>query len=149
MPLKQKSDMPELAGETLWLNKEWKKEELIGSKPTLIHFWSVSCGLCEEAMPKLNKLRDSYQNAVHFVSVHMPRSKRDRDIDKITKGAERNGITQAVFVDNDHLLTNAFQNEYVPAYYLFDKDGRLYHVQTGDDGIRLLRKKIERILNRS
>lgn len=32
----------------------------MGEKPTLIHFWSVSCHLCKEAMPEVNKLRDEY-----------------------------------------------------------------------------------------
>ncbi len=33
-----------------------QKKHLIGEKPTLIHFWSVSCHLCKEAMPQVNEL---------------------------------------------------------------------------------------------
>ena len=55
--MKLRDEMPELEGATKWLNSnEIKKSDLIGDKPTLVHFWSVSCGLCKEAMPNVNRL---------------------------------------------------------------------------------------------
>lgn len=46
--MKLREQMPELVGATTWLNGEVTKAELVGKKPTLIHFWSVSCHLCKE-----------------------------------------------------------------------------------------------------
>ena len=43
--MKLREQMPELAGAVEWFNGELSKEELVGEKPTLIHFWSVSCHL--------------------------------------------------------------------------------------------------------
>ena len=50
-------------------------------------------------------------------------------------------ITQPIFVDSDHALTDAFENEYVPAYYVFDKTGQLRHFQAGGSGMKMLEKK--------
>lgn len=63
--------MPQLIGATEWINGEVWKEQLIGEKPTLIHFWSVSCYLCKEAMPQVNQFRDSDKDKLNVVAVHM------------------------------------------------------------------------------
>ncbi|MED0701154.1 MULTISPECIES: TlpA family protein disulfide reductase [Aeribacillus] len=144
--MKLREPMPELVGATTWLNGEVSKEQLIGEKPTLIHFWSISCHLCKEAMPKVNEFRDQYKDKLNVVAVHMPRSEKDLDIDDIKKVAEEHGITQPIFVDNEHKLTDAFENQYVPAYYVFDKNGILRHFQAGGSGMKMLEKRVNRVL---
>jgi thiol-disulfide isomerase/thioredoxin len=145
--MKLREPMPELTGATAWINGEVTKEELIGEKPTLIHFWSISCHLCKEAMPKVNEFRDQYKDKLNVVAVHMPRSENDLDLDEIKKVAEEHGITQPIFVDSEHKLTAAFENQYVPAYYVFDKDGKLRHFQAGGSGMKMLEKRVNRVLN--
>jgi thiol-disulfide isomerase/thioredoxin len=140
------AEMPELKGETAWLNGQVTKEKLIGEKPTLIHFWSVSCGLCKEAMPKVNEFRDEFKDKLNVVAVHMPRSEKDLDIDQIKEVAQQFDITQPIFVDSEHKLTDAFENQYVPAYYVFDAKGELRHFQAGGDGMKLLTKRVNRVL---
>lgn len=144
--MKLREPMPELVGATTWLNGKVTKEQLIGEKPTLIHFWSISCHLCKEAMPKVNEFRDQYKDKLNVVAVHMPRSEKDLDIDDIKKVAEEHGITQPIFVDNEHKLTDAFENQYVPAYYVFDKNGILRHFQAGGSGMKMLEKRVNRVL---
>lgn len=138
--------MPELIGETYWLNGAVTKGELVGEKPTIIHFWSVSCELCTEAMPELNRLRNKYKNSLNVVAVHMPRTKGDKDLEEIESAVKRYGMNQPVFVDGALNLTKQFGNRFVPAYYLFDKNGRLRHVQAGGGGINLLDIRIRRLL---
>ncbi|WP_240375030.1 TlpA disulfide reductase family protein [Bacillus piscicola] len=149
MALKLRSEMPELTGATTWYNGEVSKEDLLGDKPTLIHFWSVSCGLCKEAMPNVNQFRDDYKDELNVVAVHMPRSEKDLDLDEIKKVADEHEITQPIFVDNEHKLTDAFENEYVPAYYVFDEEGQLRHFQAGGGGMKMLTKRVNRVLGKN
>jgi thiol-disulfide isomerase/thioredoxin len=144
--MKLRDEMPELIGATEWINGEVTKEQLLG-KPTLIHFWSVSCYLCKEAMPEVNELRDEYDDELNVVAVHMPRSEDDLDLNVVRQMALAHDIIQPIFVDNKHKLTDAFENKYVPAYYLFDAEGKLRHFQAGGSGMAMLRKRIERVLN--
>lgn len=145
--MRLREQMPELAGATAWLNSNpIKKEDLLGYKPTLIHYWSVSCRLCKEAMPNVNALRDEYINDLNVIAVHMPRSEKDLDLDRIKEVARRHDISQAIFVDNEHKLTNSFANHYVPAYYVFDTVGQLRHYQAGDGGMKMLRNRMNRVL---
>lgn len=145
--MKLREQMPELAGATEWLNGEVTKEQLIGEKPTLIHFWSVSCHLCKEAMPQVNEFRDQYKDQLNVVAVHMPRSEDDLDLEVIKKTAEEHDISQPIFVDSEHKLTEAFDNQYVPAYYVFDRDGNLRHFQAGGSGMKMLEKRVNRVLD--
>ncbi|MGI8314056.1 redoxin domain-containing protein [Halobacillus mangrovi] len=145
--MKLRTPMPELPEATEWLNSDpLKKEDLVGGKPTLIHFWSVSCGLCKEAMPNVNEFRDEYKDDLNVIAVHMPRSEKDLDLDQIKQVAEEHGITQPIYVDNQHALTDAFENQYVPAYYVFDEEGNLRHFQAGGGGMKMLRKRVNRVL---
>lgn len=145
--MKLRDEMPELEGATFWYNSDpIKKEDLVGERPTLIHFWSVSCGLCKKAMPKVNEFRDEYKDKLNVIAVHMPRSEKDLDLDQVQRVAEEHDITQPIFVDNEHKLTDAFENEYVPAYYVFDSDGKLRHFQAGGGGMKMLMKRVNRVL---
>ncbi|WP_100404638.1 redoxin domain-containing protein [Bacillus solitudinis] len=145
MALKLRSQMPELEGATTWFNGEVSKGDVDGV-PTLIHFWSISCGLCKEAMPNVNEFRDLYKGKLKVIAVHMPRSEKDLDLDEIKKVADEHGIIQPIFVDSEHKLTDAFENEYVPAYYVFDEEGQLRHFQAGGGGMKMLTKRVNRVL---
>jgi len=146
--MKLRDMMPELIGATEWINDEVSKSDLLG-KPTLIHFWSISCYLCKEAMPEVNKLRDEYDDELNVVAVHMPRSEDDLDMNVIRQIALSHDIIQPIFVDNEHKLTDAFENKYVPAYYVFDAEGKLRHFQAGGSGMDMLRKRINRVLGKT
>lgn len=145
--MKLRDEMPSLTGETAELNGEVKRDELIGEKPTLVHFWSISCHLCKEAMPNVNEFRDQYKDKLNVVSVHMPRSENDVNVEDIKKVAAEYGITQPILVDNDFKITDEFQNQYVPAYYVFDKNGVLRHFQAGGSGMKMLTKRVNRVLD--
>ncbi|MFD0049136.1 TlpA disulfide reductase family protein [Actinomycetes bacterium NPDC127524] len=145
--MKLRELMPELSGATAWVNNEVTKEDLVGEKPTLIHFWSVSCHLCKEAMPQVNQFRDEFKDKLNVVAVHMPRSEKDLDLEEIKEVAKEHGITQPIYVDSELKLNDAFANQYVPAYYVFDKEGKLRHFQAGGSGMKMLEKRVNRVLD--
>ena len=63
--------------------------------------------------------------------------------------AAEHDITQPIYVDSEHKLTDAFENQYVPAYYVFDKEGQLRHFQAGGGGMKMLEKRVNRVLSES
>ncbi len=128
--MKLRSEMPELDGEVAWLNGEVSKADLVGEKPT-----------------EVNKFRDKYKDELNVVAVHMPRSEKDLDLNDIKEVAAEHGITQPIFVDSKMKLTDTFENQYVPAYYVFDKDGKLRHFQAGGSGMKMLEKRVNRVLD--
>jgi thiol-disulfide isomerase/thioredoxin len=144
--MRLRQPMPEISGATQWLNGEFTRGQLVGEKPTLIHFWSISCHLCKVAMPSVNELRDNFKDQLYVLSVHMPRSEKDKNMEEIKQVAEEHQITQPIFIDDELKLTEAFENQYVPAYYLFDRNGQLRHFQAGGSGLKMLEKRVIRVL---
>lgn len=144
--MRLRQPMPEISGASDWLNGEITREQLIGEKPALIHFWSISCHLCKVAMPSVNELRDQYKDNLNVMAVHMPRSESDMNLEEIRQVASEHQITQPIFIDDEHKLTEAFENQYVPAYYLFDRNGQLRHFQAGGSGLKMLEKRVIRVI---
>ena len=142
--VKLRAIMPHLSGASEWLNGEVTREQLIGKTPTLIHFWSVSCYLCKKAMPEVNYLRDRYRDSLRVIAVHMPRTEEDENIENIKRDATKYQITQPILIDGQLEIKAAFENLYVPAYYLFDYTGVLRHYQAGGS-LKMLEKRIDRI----
>lgn len=144
--MKLRSPLPNLDGATAWFNGEVRREDLLGEKATLVHFWSVSCYLCKEAMPDLNRLCEKYKDHLNVVAVHMPRTDEDRDLITVKQIAAELEMTQPIYVDNDYVLSDLFGNEYVPSYYVFDRSGSLRHYQAGGKGMKMLEQRLERIM---
>ncbi|MGY4689656.1 TlpA family protein disulfide reductase [Salibacterium sp. K-3] len=147
--MKRTLTLPRFTGDEIWLNESWTNREGTDGHPIFVHFWSLSCSHCANAMPSLNRLLHHYRSTLDILSVHMPRSAKDKDVNKVKQKAAALGVTHALLVDQDRKVSDAFRNEYVPSYYLFRPDGVLFHTQSGDSGIRLLKKKIDRLLNTS
>lgn len=144
--MRLRDHMPQLNGAAHWINSSMiQKEDLIG-KPTLFHFWSVSCDLCKIALPRINQLRDENLGRLNVIGVHMPRSKEDLYLSDIESVASAYDLTQPIYVDNDHILTDLFSVRYVPAYFVFDAEGRLRHFQSGESSIKMLFKRIDRLI---
>ena len=150
MPMRIGTPMPSLEGASEWLRGSATEllEELKG-KPVLIHFWSVSCGMCKDNLPRVAEWREKYGPAgLRLVAIHMPRYPQDTDVDTVKHTATEHGITDPTAVDNEHKLRDAFQNEhgYVPAYYLFDETHKLKSFAAGEYGTKVMEPALERML---
>ena len=141
--------MPELDGATTWFNGSPEDiREQIKGRPTLVHFWAVSCGICKDKMPQLHDVIRKYEPiGLHTISVHMPRYEADTDLDTVNQAIEDNKITEPTAVDSLHKLKDAFQNEqgWVPIYYLFDADGKLKTRAAGEFGIGVLQTALDKM----
>jgi thiol-disulfide isomerase/thioredoxin len=144
------TELPSLEGATEWFNATGAHaaDEAKGH-PTLVHFWSVSCGTCKENMPRLTEWRDRRAaDGLRVVAVHMPRYEADTDAEAVRDAVAKYNITEPCAVDNQHRLRDAFQNEqgYVPAYYLFDAEGKLRGFAAGEHGLKVISSALDRVL---
>jgi thiol-disulfide isomerase/thioredoxin len=147
MALRTGSDRPSFDGIATWINSAPSAEELAG-KPLLVHFWSLSCYLCHDAADKVADWAKTYvPRGLAVIAVHQPRSPQELDEAQVTADAQGPmGITWPCAIDNEHALVQRFENQFVPAYYLFDRDGKLVHRQAGDRGFERLLAKIDAVL---
>ena len=150
MPMRIGTEMPSLEGATEWLNATGAHAAAAAEgHPTLVHFWSVSCGVCKENLPRVAEWRDARAaDGLRVVAVHMPRYEADTDAEAVRAAVAEYNITEPCAVDNGHRLRDAFQNEqgYVPAYYLFDREGKLRGFAAGERGLSLISAALDRVL---
>jgi len=150
MPMRIGTLMPKLEGATEWFNgTQAHAEAAAKGHPTLVHFWSVSCGICKDNLPRVAEWRDEKKDlGLRVIAVHMPRYEADTDVENVRDLISEHNITEPVGVDNEHKLRDAFQNDqgYVPAYYLFDAEGKLKSFAAGERGLDMLKSAIERLL---
>ena len=140
--------LPALAQATEWLNARSGPQQVKGH-PTLVHFWSASCGVCKDNLPRIGQWRDEKREGLRVIGVHMPRFEKDTDVEAVRELIAKYGISEPVAVDNEHKLKDAFQNEqgFVPAYYLFDAEGKLKSFAAGERGLDMLKTALERVTN--
>lgn len=147
MPMRLRTPMPELKGATEWFHDAGFDASQLKGKPTLVHFWAVSCHICHEIMDQVVSYRDKYKDkGLQMVAVHMPKEQADTDVEKVKKDIEQFGIDYPVAVDNRHAITDAFQNRFVPAFFLFDEEGKLFFRAAGDKGLSNVEPKIQQML---
>lgn len=144
MPLRTGSELPSLDGVTTWINGSAPKDEDLAGRPVLVHFWSISCYICHNVAEDVAKWVAEYgPQGLVVIGVHQPRGPEELDLAKVTADAQGPmGITWRNAIDNEHTLVERFANEFVPAYYVFDREHKLVHRQAGDRGFDRLHDKI-------
>ena len=55
-------------------------------------------------------------------------------------------ITAPLAIDNTHAIVGRFENQFVPAFYVFDREHKLRHFQAGDKGYDRIVSAIDRVL---
>ena len=62
MPMRIGDARPSFEGATEWLNElQDTADDYVNGQPTLVYFWSTSCGICKENMPKLQELKAKFK----------------------------------------------------------------------------------------
>ena len=150
MPMKIGAEMPRLEGATEWFNATGARAEAeAAGRPTLVHFWSVSCVPCREKLPRVREwLETRGPRGLRVIAVHTPREESDTDVEAVRDAVASCGIAEPCAVDNEHRLRDAFGHErgQLPAYYLFDAGGRLVCFAAGEHGLQTIEPELERVL---
>jgi serine/threonine-protein kinase len=151
MPSQMKADspLPSLAGATAWLNGSPNLRDTKGH-PILVHFWSLSSEIAKANLSQTAELRDQWKReGLRVIAVHVPSSKAEEHAPTIREALTRLNITEHCALDNDLKLCMEFGNheQTVPAYYLFDVEGKLAASSTADDGLVMIEDKLEEMVN--
>jgi len=102
-------------------------------KTVLVDFWTYTCINCIRTLPEVESWYERYaRDGLVVVGVHTPEFPFERDAANVADAIERNGLTYPVVQDNDYGTWNAFGNQYWPAKYLMDSEGRVRYAHFGE-----------------
>src|SRR3989442_50868 len=147
--MKLDSPMPSFAGATQWLNQTTPNAAQARGRPTLVHFWSIKSDISQANLSHVAELRDGRKReGLRVIAVHAPRSQAESDTRAVRDAIARLNLTEPCALDNEHQLRDAFLNEQgaVPAYYLFDNEGRLRSFSTGQNGLMIIEDELDQML---
>ena len=72
----------------------------------------------------------------------MPRSKEDINRCAYSRDCKTFEYDESNMFRSYLNVSKKYQNRIVPAFYLFDKNGLLRHVQSGEKGFKMLEKRL-------
>lgn len=125
--------LPTLAGATEWINSPALTPELLRGKVVLVNIWTYSCINSLRPMPYLRAWAEKYKDAgLVVIGVHSPEFDFEKRSSNVHKAVKDYGIAFPVAVDSDFAIWRAFDNEYWPAFYFVDAQGRIRYHRFGE-----------------
>ncbi len=127
--LDDEGPMPSLAGAVQWLNSPPLTAEGLKGHVVLVDFWTYSCINCLRALPYVEAWANKYRDqGLVVIGVHAPEFAFEKNIANVQAAVAKLGITYPVAIDNDYAIWRGFNNQFWPAHYFIDAQGRIrYH----------------------
>jgi cytochrome c biogenesis protein CcdA/thiol-disulfide isomerase/thioredoxin len=125
--------LPTLSGATEWLNSPPLTPEGLRGKVVLVDFWTYSCINCLRAIPYVRAWAEKYKDqGLVVIGVHSPEFAFEKNIDNVRRAVRDLKVEYPVAIDNAYAIWRAFGNQYWPAHYFIDAEGRIRHHHFGE-----------------
>jgi thiol-disulfide isomerase/thioredoxin len=137
LQLPVEGELPSLQGATGWLNTEPLTPASLRGRPVLVEFWTFTCINWIRTLPYVRAWYEKYRaDGLVVLGVHTPEFEVEHDIEHIRRAARELRVEYPIAVDTDYRVWRAFENEYWPALYFADADGRIRHHRFGEGDYR-------------
>lgn len=138
---------PEFQNIDTWLNSPPLKLEALRGQVVLVDFWTYTCINCLNHLPHVKEWHEKYKDkGLTVVGVHTPEFAFEKSTKNVKDAIQRLQIRHAVAQDNSYGTWRAFNNQYWPAVYLIDKQGRIAYSHFGEGSYGVTENKIQALL---
>jgi thiol-disulfide isomerase/thioredoxin len=132
-PLPDLGAAPEFAGIERWFNAGPLTMAGLRGRVVMVDFWTYACINCQRTMPHVNRWAEAYTpQGLTVVGVHTPEFPFERESANVEAAMRRMGIRHPVAQDNRYATWKAYANQYWPATYLVDAQGRIRYKHFGE-----------------
>ena len=140
-------ELPPLTAIGPWINSPPLTREQLKGKVVVIDFWTYSCINCLRSLPYVEAWSKRYKDdGLVVIGVHAPEFAFEREFANVKKAVTDLGITYPVALDNDRNLWRALKNNYWPAHYFVDAQGRVRYHHFGEGGYDESERVIRQLL---
>jgi thiol-disulfide isomerase/thioredoxin len=130
-----------------WLNSEPLTAEALRGRVVLVDVWTYSCVNWLRTLPYIRAWADRYRDhGLVVVGVHAPEFGFEHDIDNVRRAARELDVGYPVVIDDDFAIWRSFENQYWPALYLVDRDGRVRFRHFGEGAYEQIEQAIQQLL---
>jgi len=125
--------MPSLQGATGWINSAPLDANALRGKVVVVDFWTYTCINWMRTAPYVRTWARKYKDAgLVVIGVHSPEFSFEQDPARVRRLTAAMDIDYPVAIDSHQAIWRAFHNQYWPALYLVDAQGRIRHRQFGE-----------------
>jgi cytochrome c biogenesis protein CcdA/thiol-disulfide isomerase/thioredoxin len=147
-PLKDYGAAPGLRDVSAWINSRPLSLPALRGKVVLVDFWTYSCINCLRTLPYLKAWDARYRSkGLVILGVHTPEFEFEHDLGNVRAAVKRLGVRYPVALDNSYGTWKAYSNNYWPADYLVDQQGRVRDVHFGEGNYARTERDIRLLLS--
>jgi thiol-disulfide isomerase/thioredoxin len=116
-----------------WLNSPPLTAPALRGKVVLVDFWTYTCINWLRTLPYVRAWSEKYRDhGLVVIGVHSPEFAFEKNVDNVRWAVKDRRIDYPVAVDSEHIIWRAFRNQYWPALYFIDAQGRVRHQHFGE-----------------
>ena len=140
-------ELRSLGRATEWLNSPPLTEAGLRGKVVLVEFWTYTCINWLRVQPYVRAWAEKYKDqGLVVIGVHAPEFSFEKNLENVRRSVKDLNVSYPVAVDNDHSIWRAFDNNYWPALYFVDAQGRVREHQFGEGHYAEAERVIQRLL---
>lgn len=138
---------PELISGGEWFNSKPLTLAQLKGRVVLIDFWTYTCINCIRTLPYLQSWHDKYASkGLVIIGVHTPEFEFEKNADNVKKAVIDFGLKYPIMQDNNYATWQAYNNQYWPAKYFVDKNGRVRSSHFGEGDYEKSERLIQELL---
>jgi len=146
-PTATQSGLASLERADEWLNSPPLSESALRGKVVLVHFWTYTCINWLRTQSYLRAWAEKYKDkGLVVIGIHTPEFRFEKNIDNIRREVKALRVDYPVAVDSEYAIWRAFNNNYWPAQYFIDAEGRVRHTHFGEGSYDQSEMAIQRLL---
>jgi thiol-disulfide isomerase/thioredoxin len=141
-------ELPSLGGATGWLNSPPLTAAGLRGKVVLIDVWTYTCINWLRTLPYVRAWAEKYKSqGLVVIGVHSPEFAFEKNVDNVRRAAKDMRVDYPIAIDSDFAIWRALKNEYWPALYIVDAQGRIRHHQFGEGEYDRSERVIQQLLS--
>jgi thiol-disulfide isomerase/thioredoxin len=139
--------LPGFDGATGWLNSEPLTPADLSGKVVLVDFWTYTCINWLRTLAYVRAWAERYEDqGLVVVGVHTPEFPFEQDAENVREATKEMRVEYPIALDSDYGVWRAFDNNYWPAVYIADEEGRIRHNHFGEGGYEECESVVQALL---
>jgi thiol-disulfide isomerase/thioredoxin len=139
--------VPSFRGATGWINTEPLSLPDLRGKVILVEFWTYTCINWRRTLPYVRAWAKKYKDAgLVVIGVSTPEFSFEKNVANVRQAVKDMKIDFPIAIDDNYAVWRAFNNEYWPALYFIDQQGRIRDHQFGEGNYEQSEMIIQRLL---
>ena len=135
-----------IARATEWVNSPRLTATNLLGKVVVVDFCTYTCINWLRTLPYVRAWVQKYTQGLVVLGVHTPEFAFEKDLGNVRRAVQQMKIDHPIVIDNDYSIWRAFNNQYWPALYFVNVQGRVRDHHCGEGEYEQSEIRIQRML---